>query len=165
MKISNVSQQGYTLIEMMLVLTLSAMLTLSGGFVWRHYQHQSQLDQAARQIADFLQRLQCRASWGNHHYRVTVQTGCDWSLVVAADAPSRHPPPPAMALRSQASSGGVRLDISAPGYLTLAGWRNTTTAAHLTLSNPAGRVKIILSGKGRIRLCSERGHWAGIGPC
>lgn len=165
MKIPHVSQQGYTLVEMMLALTLASMLALSGGLAWRHYQHHAQLDRAARQVADFLQRVQYRAAWGNHHYRIRVQTGQAWSLVVSEDAHSRHGPRAAMAVRWQAPAADIRLDISAPGYLTLAGLRNTATPAHLTLSNPAGSIKIILSGKGRIRICGERGRWAGIAPC
>ncbi|WP_413729520.1 prepilin-type N-terminal cleavage/methylation domain-containing protein [Sodalis sp. RH22] len=165
MKIPNLSQRGYTLIEMMLVLALTAMLALSGTFVWRHYQHKSQLEHAARQIADFMQRLQCRAAWGNHHYRIRVRTGLDWSLEARGDAQAHPMPASAMTLRRQASAGSIRLEISTPGYLILAGLRNTATPAHLTLSNPAGRIRVILSGKGRVRVCSEHGRWAGIGPC
>lgn len=161
MKYLNVAQQGHTLIEMMLVLALTALLMLASAQAWWHYRHQTQLEQSARQVADFLQRLQNRAAWGNYHYRIKVSPGVDWSMEVETPGGGASRP----TMQAAACPGTIRLDISAPGYLTFAGVRGTATPAHLMLSNQAGRIKIIVSGKGRIRICGEKGRLAGIDPC
>jgi prepilin peptidase dependent protein A len=45
------------------------------------------------------------------------------------------------------------------------GLRNTAQAGHLTLSNAAGTARVILSARGRIRLCSEGKAIAGMAVC
>ncbi|WP_413737199.1 prepilin-type N-terminal cleavage/methylation domain-containing protein [Sodalis sp. RH21] len=162
----NLNQRGFTLIEMLLVLALMAAVALSGGVTWQHYRHKAQLDQSARQIADFLLRLQLCAGWGNHTCRIAVKPGLGWSLTARfddGDEPAAPMAPPMARLTSPFPD--IRLEMSAPGYLTLAGLRNTATAAHLVIANPAGRLRIILSGKGRVRMCSELGRWADMAPC
>ncbi len=148
--------------EMLLVLALMAAVALSGGVAWQHYRHKAQLDHSARQIADFLLRLQLRAGWGNHTCRIAVKPGLGWSLTARFDDGDE---PAAPMARLTSPFADIRLEMSAPGYLTLAGLRNTATAAHLVIANPAGRLKIILSGKGRVRICSELGRWADMAPC
>lgn len=148
---------------MLLVMALAAVVALGAARVWHHNRHHAQLDRTAAQIADFLLRLQLSASRGNHLCRISVTPGHGWTMIarlVTADGA------PAVALdRLDSSVDTIRLDISQPGYLTLAGTRNTATAAHLAVSNSAGRLRIIVSGKGRVRMCSERGRWAGVHPC
>ena len=157
------SQQGYTLIEMLLVLMLTAVVALASGHVWHHYQQHAQLERAATQIADFLLRLQLSASRGNHTCRVSVTPGGNWSIS-ACLMPTDGSPPVALG-RLDSPVDDIRLGGSQFDYLTLTGTRNTATAGHLTVCNAAGRLKIILSGKGRVRICSERGRWAGVAAC
>ncbi len=156
-------QQGYALIEMLLVLTLSAMVALTGGQAWHRYRHHAELEHAAVGIADFLLRWQLAASRGNHIYRVNVTRGNNWSIatsLIPADGG-----PPVLLGRLDSPADTIDLDFSQFEYLTLAGLRNTATAGHVVVGNSAGRLKIILSGKGRVRVCSERGRWAGVASC
>lgn len=153
------SQQGYTLIEMMLVLLLAALMTLSGSVCWQHHRNQCRLSQAGQQIADFLSRLQAHAARNNHNCRIAMKTGVDGAL--SAVCTSR----PDEMLRFGPSLSDMRLEMSSPGYLTFRGLHNTATPAHVVLSNPAGRIKIIVSGAGRVRLCSVKGSFGGISPC
>jgi len=153
------SQQGYTLIEMMLVLTLVALTALSGGFTWQHYRHQARLSQAGQQIADYLSRLQLHAARNNHSCRIAIKIGSEGALsAVCTSRPDErlwfHPP-----------LSDIRLEMSAPGYLTFRGLHNTATPAHMVISNPAGSIKIIVSGTGRLRLCSVKGRFGGIPVC
>lgn len=152
-------QQGYTLIELLLVMALLALLTLSGGFTWQHYRQQARLLQAGQQIAAYLSRLQWHAARGNHYCRISVTTGFDGKLSGACT--SR----PDVPLSFAAPLPDILLEIAAPGYIGLRGLHNTATPTHLALSNPAGKIKIIISGHGRMRLCSAQGRWAGVTPC
>ncbi|MEA9392514.1 prepilin-type N-terminal cleavage/methylation domain-containing protein [Acerihabitans sp. TG2] len=156
-------QQGYTLIEMLLVLMLTAMVALSGGHACHRYRQHAQLEQATTQITDFLLRWQLAASRGNHSCQLSVTRGGNWSIT-AYLMPAAGMPPVLLG-RLDSPSDDIRLDFSQFDYLTLAGTRNTATAGHLTVCNAAGRLKIILSGKGRVRICSERGRWPGVASC
>ena len=147
------------MLEMLLVLLMVGMLSLSGGFAWQHYRQHARLSQAGHQIADFLSRLQWRANCANQRCRVSVTPGIGGTLsgncgVHPGESSGLCPP-----------LSDIRLDISEPGYITFRGWHNTATPAHLSVSNPAGRIRIIISGTGRLRLCSEKGRWAGVPPC
>jgi|SRR5476649_1495836 len=156
-------QQGYTLIEMLLVLALTAMVALAGGRGWQHYRQHAQLEHTAVRIADFLWRWQLAASRGNHLYRVSVTRGHHWSIaarLIPADGT-----PPILLDQLDGPVDTIELDFSQFDCLTLAGIRNTATAGHLVIGNSAGRLKIIVSGKGRMRICSEQGRWAGVAPC
>lgn len=159
MKTHFFSQQGYSLIEMMLIMALLAVLTLSGGFVWQHYRQQARLLQAGQQIAAYLSRLQLHTTRGNHYCRISVTTGFDGNLT--SDCTSY----PGVPLRFASPLPDIRLEIAAPGYIGLRGLHHTATPTHLALSNPAGEIKIIISGHGRMRLCGAKGRWAGISPC
>ncbi|WP_213993166.1 prepilin-type N-terminal cleavage/methylation domain-containing protein [Sodalis sp. dw_96] len=153
------SQQGYTLIEMMLVLSLVALIALTGGFSWQHYRHQSRLSEAGQQIADFLSRWQLHAVRNNHSCRIGIKTGADAELTAVCH--SR----PDERFRFRPPLVDIRLEVSSPGYLTFRGLHNTATPAHVAISNPAGSIKIIVSGTGRLRLCSVKGRFGGIPPC
>ncbi|MNC39907.1 hypothetical protein D3C75_885910 [compost metagenome] len=68
-------------------------------------------------------------------------------------------------------------DVFSPGYrdVQLAGFtqkdmgfyglRNNAQAGHILLSNGAGRLRLVLSAKGRLRLCSEGVSIRGITTC
>jgi len=45
------------------------------------------------------------------------------------------------------------------------GLRNAALAGHLTLKNTAGSLRVVLSARGRLRICSENQPVLGIGVC
>ncbi|MEX0631298.1 hypothetical protein M8494_00635 [Serratia ureilytica] len=45
------------------------------------------------------------------------------------------------------------------------GLRNTAQAGHILLSNDAGSLRLVLSARGRLRLCSEGQRVRGIALC
>ncbi|HBT30281.1 MAG TPA: prepilin-type cleavage/methylation domain-containing protein, partial [Erwinia persicina] len=56
---------GFTLLEMMVVLTLLALLSLSGWSGWQRWQQRQQLNDSAQQIQRLLFRLRSDANWHN----------------------------------------------------------------------------------------------------
>lgn len=156
-------QQGYTLPELMLVLMITGLLAQAISQQWQPGRGHQQLAQRAGQIAAFIQRLQWQAAWGNHLYRIRVIPGRHWSICLIESPPTigigRRPD----CLRALTADGALML--SATGSLTLSGLRYTATPAHLRVSSTTGAIRIVLSGRGRLRLCADRGHWAHIPPC
>lgn len=149
-------QRGFSLLEMMLVLLISATLSTTGLYGWQRWQQQQHLTQTVRQVGQFLQWLRDDANWHNrNHYLWLNQQGQYWCLGSSAseiitnndqhcDITSGwqfHPP-----------FNEVRVsDFSE--YLAFYGVRNTVWAGHITLRSPAGEWKIIVSKWGRIRSC------------
>lgn len=154
---------GYTLLELLLVLTLTALLMLAGSYGWRQHQSARQLTSSAQQLLDFIVRQQWHAAWGNRRCRLTAITGDRWQL--RGDPQCSLVRGAAETARCIAPYTDVHLSVSMVGELSLGGVRHTAGAAHLVLSNSAGRLRVVLSGRGRVRLCSEQGRWAGIPPC
>ncbi|XBS69006.1 hypothetical protein ABK905_21210 [Acerihabitans sp. KWT182] len=117
------------------------------------------MSQAGQQIADFFSRWQLHAARSNHSCRIAIKTGARGELcAVCTSRPNEK-------IRFPLPLSDICLESSAPGYLSFKGLHNTATPAHVTLGNPAGSVKIIVSGTGRLRLCSVKGRFAGIPSC
>lgn len=158
---------GYTLPELLLTLALTALLILAGSYGWRQHQSARQLASSAHQLMEFIVRQQWHAAWGNRRCRITAVVDERWQLwgdplcgLGRASPGARREP-----ARCAAPYTGVRLSLSTAGELSLGGLRHTASAAHFVLSNRAGRLRVVVSGRGRVRLCSERGRWAGIPSC
>ncbi|CDG48273.1 prepilin-type N-terminal cleavage/methylation domain-containing protein [Serratia symbiotica] len=56
----------------------------------------------------------------------------------------------------------IRLQDKEIGFY---GVRNNAQAGHIVLSNGAGSLRLVLSAKGRLRVCSERKNARGIALC
>lgn len=142
-------EQGYTLIETIIVIAMIAILSAAGLYGWRSWQQQQRLWQTAIQVREFLVLLRDDANWHNRDHPVSVMRDADgWCLLSSG---------------MQSCAGGdpwtlrpawpeVRLTDITPG-LKFFGLRNTAWAGHLHLQSPAGSWIVVLSNWGRIRLC------------
>ena len=134
------------------------MLAVSGFRSWQHYQQKVKLESSARQLLAFLTRLQIEASWYNQKI----------SLWVKRDSVSWCIGHNGMVTGCKIPATGVFIplypDILLPVFnrITFHGLRGTATSDHLTLSNSAGSVRVVFTGYGRLRLCSENRQLMGI---
>ncbi|MEA1064120.1 prepilin peptidase-dependent protein [Apirhabdus apintestini] len=149
----NQTKQGFTLIELVLVMGIVASLSVGGLYGWRHWQQQQRLQQNALLLRAWLQQIRDEANATNRdfHIRLTQQNK-QWALTACANSgaacspQSRHiwrPTVPDIWLEGDASN------------IHFYGLRNTAWAGHLSLGNAGGRWRIIISSWGRIRLCLE----------
>lgn len=145
-------QQGLTLIELLIVMVLAGMLTSWGVSQWYHYQQALRLEQTAQQLLAFLTRLQADANWHNRNVLLWFRPGKIWCIGSGPQAAS------CTALTDRAFTP-EHLDVELQGYtqkeMGFYGVRNNAQAGHILLGNPAGRIRLVLSAKGRLRLCSE----------
>ncbi len=151
-----------TLIEVMLVLGLVAMLSIWSLQGWREHQQRAQLGQQAQRLRLYLTGLQAQS----YRYNQTIllwarggRAGCVGSGSRPADC-------------SLAGAGvfyptvpDISVGVISEKTIGFYGLRNTAQAGHLTLSNAAGTARVILSARGRIRLCSEGESIAGMAVC
>jgi prepilin peptidase dependent protein A len=158
----SISELGMTLIEIVLVLALVAMCARWSLHGWQQYQQVLRLVDSAQQLRHFLTQQQRVANWYNHNRLLWVIPGVSGCVGMGVRPPRC----------SQASSGyfmikapDVVLSDFTDKTLGFYGVRNTAQAGHILLESPAGRVRVILSSHGRIRLCSERQPLPGAVLC
>ena len=147
---------------MLVVMGLIAILTGSSLYYGQMMREAHRLRQSAQMLQTFLGRMQAQANSRNEAQLLAVTLG-------AAGCVTRQSEPPAgcdgNALRVFRPGGqGVAIvDFSGNG-MGFYGLRNTAQPGHLTLGNGAGRIRVVLSGHGRLRLCGES-PVGGVPPC
>ncbi|WP_411704297.1 prepilin peptidase-dependent protein [Edaphovirga cremea] len=156
------AQSGMTLIETLLVMVLIGMMTTWGLSSWRSYQQALQLEQSAQQLLAFLTTQQADANWRNESVVLWVKQGKGGCVGTHAVSPEC------------ANAGGrvfrlpyssVSLSDFSANNMGFYGLRNAALPGHIRLSSNAGSVRVILSARGRLRLCSEKQQVLGIGVC
>lgn len=144
-------EQGYTLIETLVAVTLVLILSASGLYGWRSWQQSQRLWQTASELRDYLIYIRNDANWHNRDRRLRMnQMERGWCLVaddaVQEDCPAHNP------LIFRPLWQEVALSKMTPN-LTFFGVRNTAWAGSMTLESEAGSWTLVISNWGRVRLC------------
>lgn len=142
--------RGFTLPELLLVMVIAGILSLAALHGWQRWQQRQQLRDSAQQLQGFLLRLRAQANRQNSDLVLWSQPGEPWCIgagnrpVVGCVHGKR--------LHFIAPHAGVALyDIwGEPGFY---GRRNVAKAGSIELGNSAGRMRLIISARARIRLC------------
>lgn len=157
MKIINRQQRGFTLLELLVVLTIVALMAGGGLHGWIQYQQAIRLEQSAQQLLDFLSRVQANAYWHNETRTAKlIPQGELWCMVAGqnekqAEDTCRENHLGQFVRRTQ----DVVLAKFTSNVFTFFGLRNAAQAGHISLSNSAGQLRLVISVRGRMRLCSE----------
>lgn len=145
------------MLELLVVLTIVALMAGGGSHGWIQYQQAIRLEQSAQQLLDFLSRVQANAYWHNETRTAKlIPQGELWCMVVGqnekqAEEKCHENHPGQFVRRTQ----DVVLAKFTSNVFTFFGLRNAAQAGHISLSNSAGQLRLIISVRGRIRLCSE----------
>lgn len=144
-------EQGYTLIEMMVALSLMCILSAGGLYGWQSWQQQQRLWQTAVQVRDYLIMLRNDANWHRRDRLPHLElTGQGWCLNAVSPELTGCTPQNVYVLNPQWPEVTLSEMTPAVGFY---GLRNTAWPGHLTLKSAAGSWTLIISGWGRIRLC------------
>lgn len=142
--------RGFTLPELLLVMVIAGMLSLAALHGWQSWQQRQQLRDSAQQLQGFLHRLRAQANRQNSDLVLWSHPGEPWCIGAGSrpDAGCSH----GKRLHFLAPHAGVALYgfRGEPGFY---GRRNVARAGSIELGNRAGRIRLIISARARIRLC------------
>ncbi|MGL4858196.1 MAG: GspH/FimT family pseudopilin [Enterobacteriaceae bacterium] len=157
--------RGFSLLELLLVLTLVGMVSYLSLSSWQRLQQMWQLEEASLQLLHFLHQTQRVARWHNETLAIEVQRA------TGGHAEEQWQLSPRQGEREMISPfkvNGAQVILqeeSASEQIQFFGRRGGASGGHFTLSNGAGQVQVIVSAKGRIRRCSVEGSVSGLAPC
>lgn len=167
MNTNNRQPRGFTLLEILVVLTIVALLAGGGMQAWIGYQQALRLEQGAQQLLDFLNRVQANAYWHNQTRTAQlVRQRERWCMVSDAERQAEN-------MLCREASGqqyvsptqAITVANATSNRFVFYGLRSTAQAGHITLMNPAGKLRLIISVRGRMRLCSEERQVLAIPLC
>ncbi|PHM72134.1 prepilin peptidase-dependent protein [Xenorhabdus kozodoii] len=147
------NHNGFTLLELMIAMLIISISLSWGLYHWGKYQNRLHLQSAVHNVLSFMERQQALASYLNQNRTLWLIIGQPWCLVssvtqiTACDEGDGE--------RVYSPHEAVFLSFSTTDHIDFYGIRNTALPASFTLVNPAGDINIILSGRGRIRTCSN----------
>ncbi|ERK12549.1 Prepilin peptidase dependent protein A precursor [Pantoea sp. AS-PWVM4] len=143
-------ENGFTLPELLVVMVIAGVLSLGAMQGWQRWQQQQQLRESVLQLQGFLLRLRAWASWQNAEASLWLQPGNPGCIgsgprpLDGCQSTSRwiFVPPHA----------GVKLVniIGEPGFY---GRRDVARAGSIDVESSAGRWRVIISARARIRAC------------
>ncbi|MBC8944126.1 MULTISPECIES: prepilin peptidase-dependent protein [Xenorhabdus] len=146
-------QSGFTLLELMIAMILISMSLLYGLHSWVNYQSGLQLQSAVQNVLSFMERQQALANYMNQERTLWLVTGQSWCLVssitVSTDCNEGE------GERVSSPHDDVLLVSTTSKRIDFYGVRNTAMPASFVLANSAGEISIVISGRGRIRTCSN----------
>lgn len=142
---------GFTLPELLIVMVIVSSLSLGAVTGWVQWQQRQQLDDSARQVQQFLLRMRGEANWFNEQRLLWLRQTDTWCIG------SHEPSPGCEGVNSRwvrAPHHNVVVQSLTDG-MGFYGRRNMAKAGRIVMTNAAGQRHIIVSSRGRVRLCKE----------
>lgn len=151
-----------SLIELMVVVVLVAICTLWGTQSWRGYQQALKLEQHAQRLRLYLYGVQSEANDYNLSAVLWVIGGNDGCVGYGPRSTDCHNATGKIFVMEEPD---IELSGLADKSMGFYGLRNAALAGRLTLKNSAGSLRLVLSARGRLRICSEDKPLLGISLC
>ncbi|MDF7666266.1 prepilin-type N-terminal cleavage/methylation domain-containing protein [Orbaceae bacterium ESL0727] len=155
-------QAGFSLLELLIVICITAMLAAMGISQWRDNKLRHELTFTTQQLAYFLNEAQVDAYINNRTYNLYLFTS-PWCLMMSE---GDRPPSCNGPFRFTKPYDSVTITgLTEKKTISFWGRRNLAQTASLQLKNTQGHSKVIISRRGRIRICSQNSYLTGMPAC
>jgi Tfp pilus assembly protein FimT len=165
------SSRGFTLVGTLATVTILGILIAIGAPQFTESIERARLKHAAEALTSQLDLIRLEAVRRSADLTVTFVTGTSWCLgvddtgrcdcSVANDCGIRSTSGDALAPKVTLSG-----TYSSSSALVFDQIRGSATSGSLTLATPSGYdLRVVLSGRGRIRICSPSGNVPGYASC
>ncbi|WGO84010.1 prepilin-type N-terminal cleavage/methylation domain-containing protein [Arsenophonus apicola] len=157
-------QQGFTVLEIIIAIAITALIAVVSIKGWRNYQHKIHLIIVTQKVAAFIARHQMQAAYLNQERQLIIKTDktSNWMLIVTIKGKKDSQPTTEMKLIN--SHNEIVLQNYSRVSTLLLGKRGTALPTTLRFSNQSEDILIIISALGRVRLCSHQ-RLGGIARC
>ncbi|OCF99052.1 prepilin-type N-terminal cleavage/methylation domain-containing protein [Gilliamella apicola] len=154
---------GFSLLELLLVISISAILAAIGVQHWQELQLRNELTTTTKQLAYFLEEAQARAYNTNENYHVYYFFQ-PWCLSISkGEKPATCQEGTTYFMKPNNS---VELsDLTDKKAISFWGRKNMAQTGTIELHNAIGTTKIIISYRGRIRFCKKNSYLPGLPRC
>lgn len=150
-------ENGFTLIETLVAISLTVIVSATGLYGWESWQQRQRLWQTASQVRDFLAFLRNDANRHNRDHAITLRRDGTKACLLSSVVPGCESGGPFVMkpLWPEVEIGEITPSL---GFY---GLRDTAWAGRIRLNSRAGEWLVIVSNGGRIRMCNT----AGAGTC
>ena len=145
------NRKGFTLVELLVVMSIASLLTVGAVSGWRQWQQTQRLEESARQIQAFLLRLRSEANWHNRQALLWKTDGDRWCLGSGSKALSCRSRQRQVLISPWREIKIVSMTEGMGFY----GRRNVAKPGRIVIGGAAGERHIILSSRARVRLCRD----------
>ncbi|MDX7990486.1 prepilin peptidase-dependent protein [Xenorhabdus littoralis] len=151
--INSYEQSGFTLLELLIAMIIISISLSWGLYHWGQYQNRLRLQSAVNNVLSFMERQQALANYLNQERTLWLVMGQSWCLVSSVTKLSNCDDNDGERVISPHND--VFLASSTTERIDFYGVRNTAMPASFILANSAGEISVVISGRGRIRTCSN----------
>lgn len=156
----NIDEQGFTLIEILVVLFLCSIVALPAFYQWQQQVKRLQLIDAARQTAEFIYSNLMEGIYLNQHRIMTVSfTSKEWHLVVTDAGTAQQ-----ISQFKGEKFERIELKHASRQSIHFYGRQGTSSPFRIELNNESDQISVIISSAGRVRSCSPQ-ILAGVPKC
>lgn len=155
---------GFSLLELLIVMIITTILSSIGISSWRDMQNRNQLSVVTQGVIEFLNKIRLDANFYNENYHIYFiqQDAENWCL--ATNNLVLNPCQTTLSFIPKYKQIKL-IGLSAQPAIIFYGRRSTAKAVTIRLQNRIGESRIIISVPGRIRYCSYRTYLTGFAKC